>query len=103
MAAKPLDVAVVRGVLDLLAQGLVPSEVARVTGVSRAAVYRLRARLGGVYRPPDTTFAGVSDPLCRGVTSALGCTGTRWTLRWWAGLDAMLRSLVWSTRRWPRR
>ena len=56
MPARPLDPAVVRGVLDLLSQGLVSSEVARLTGVSRAAVYRLRARVGGVFRPQGTTY-----------------------------------------------
>ncbi len=57
MPGIPLDPLVVRGVLDLLAQGVAPSEVSNLTGVSRAHVYRLRARVGDVYRPPGATYS----------------------------------------------
>ncbi|WP_395659831.1 IS30 family transposase [Nocardioides sp.] len=47
-----------RELLDLLAQGLGPMEVARRTGVSKSHVYLLHHSVGGVYRPADLTYSG---------------------------------------------
>ena len=52
MSTPPLDRALVRRVMDLLAAGLGPMEAARQTGVSKSAIYRMHHRVGGVYRPP---------------------------------------------------
>ena len=57
MAKAPLDPLKVRRVLDLLAAGLSASEVPVRAGVSIASVYRIRARVGGVLRPPDTRYS----------------------------------------------
>ena len=57
MAKPPLDPLKVRRVLDLLAAGLSASEVPVLAGVSIASVYRIRARVGGVLRPPDTRYS----------------------------------------------
>jgi IS30 family transposase len=46
-----------RVVLDLLAQGHNPMEVARRSGVSKSYIYRLHHSLGGVYRPVGTTYS----------------------------------------------
>jgi IS30 family transposase len=46
----------VRAVLDCLAAGMNPCQAARATGVSRAYIYRLHCSLGGVYRPPGTSY-----------------------------------------------
>jgi transposase, IS30 family len=46
----------VRAVLDCLASGMNGLQAARATGVSRSAVYRLRQSIGGVCRPPETTY-----------------------------------------------
>ncbi|WP_433012299.1 IS30 family transposase [Kribbella sp. CA-294648] len=46
-----------RVVLDLLAQGINPMEVARRSGVSKSYIYRLHHSLGGVYRPVGTTYS----------------------------------------------
>jgi transposase, IS30 family len=56
MPTPPLDPRVVRRVLDLLAQGRRCSEVPALVGVSIASVYRIQARVGGVFRPPDSTY-----------------------------------------------
>ena len=47
-----------RGCLDLLAQGLNPRQVARVTGVSKTWLYGLHHSVGGVYRPADSEYDG---------------------------------------------
>jgi IS30 family transposase len=57
MSKPPLDPLKVRRVLDLLAAGLSASEVPALAGVSIASVYRIRARVGGVLRPPDTRYS----------------------------------------------
>jgi transposase, IS30 family len=46
----------VREVLDALASGLNPMQAARATGVSKSYAYLLHHRVGGVYRPPGTTY-----------------------------------------------
>lgn len=56
MPTPPLDPVKVRRVLDLLAQGLPAMDVPALAGVSQASVYRVRARVGGVFRPPNTTY-----------------------------------------------
>jgi IS30 family transposase len=48
----------VRQVLDCLAGGMNGLETARVTGVSKSAVYELLHKIGGVCRPPGTTYSG---------------------------------------------
>ncbi|MGH8963960.1 MAG: IS30 family transposase [Actinomycetes bacterium] len=57
MAKPPLDPRVVRRVLDLFSAGMPRREVLRVAGVSRASVDRIRASVGGVFRPPNTTYS----------------------------------------------
>lgn len=47
----------VRLVLDHLAAGLNPYQVARATGVSKTYVYDLRHKMGGVYRPADAAYS----------------------------------------------
>ena len=46
-----------RVVLDLLAAGHNPMEVARRSGVSKSYIYRLHHSLGGVYRPVGTGYS----------------------------------------------
>ncbi len=50
----PLSAVVLRGVVELLATGLSPVEVARRTGVSKSKLYRLQHSMGGMYRIPQT-------------------------------------------------
>ena len=57
MSTRPLDKALVRRVMDLLAAGIGPMEVARQTGVSKSAMYRMHHSVGGVYRPPTVTYS----------------------------------------------
>jgi IS30 family transposase len=52
MGARPLDKALLRRVMDLLATGVSPPEAARQTGVSTSKVYLMHHSVGGVYRPP---------------------------------------------------
>jgi transposase, IS30 family len=47
----------VRVLLDHLAAGLWPREAARAAGVSRSFAYLVHRRMGGVYRPPGTTYS----------------------------------------------
>jgi transposase, IS30 family len=44
-------------VMEELRAGCGPMEVARRTGVSKSLIYRLEASLGGMYRPPGTTYS----------------------------------------------
>jgi transposase, IS30 family len=46
-----------RELLDLLARGLNPMEVARRTGVSKSYLYLLHHSVGGVYRPQGVTYS----------------------------------------------
>ena len=57
MAGRKLSEQRLRVVLDLLARGHNPMEVARRSGVSKSYIYRLHHSLGGVYRPADTTYS----------------------------------------------
>jgi len=57
MSRRPLDKALVRHVMDLLATGMGPMEAARQTGVSKSAIYRMHHSVGGVYRPPTVTYS----------------------------------------------
>ena len=57
MGARPLDKALLRRVMDLLSTGIGPMEVARQTGVSMSKVYLMHHSVGGVYRPPTTTYS----------------------------------------------
>ena len=57
MTGKRLDSDVKRRVMDLLAGGLGPMEVARCTGVSKSHVYEMHHHAGGVYRPPRTQYS----------------------------------------------
>ena len=43
----------VRAVLDCLAEGMNPLQASRAAGVSKSLAYELRARMGGVCRPPQ--------------------------------------------------
>ena len=56
MPTPPLDLHVVRTVLDLLAEGLRQREVVARSGVSIASVQRIKARVGGVLRPANTAY-----------------------------------------------
>ena len=47
----------VRALLDQLAAGLNPMQAARAAGVSKSFAYRLHHTMGGVYRPPETTYS----------------------------------------------
>jgi len=44
-------------VFDCLAAGLNPLQAARATGVSKSAIYRMHHEVGGVYRPPATSYS----------------------------------------------
>jgi transposase, IS30 family len=44
-------------VVDHLAAGMKPMQVARVTGVSKTFIYDLRQKMGGVFRPPDAVYS----------------------------------------------
>jgi IS30 family transposase len=46
-----------RRVLDLLASGLNPLAASRAAGVSKGVAYRLNAKMGGVCRPPDSSYS----------------------------------------------
>ena len=43
--------------MDCLTSGMNPNQAARVSGVSKTSVYDLHNSLGGVYRPPGTTYS----------------------------------------------
>jgi IS30 family transposase len=47
----------VRVLLDHLAAGLNPRQAARVAGVSKSFAYNVHHKMGGVYRPPGTTYS----------------------------------------------
>lgn len=47
----------VRAVLDLLAAGLNPNRAGPAAGVSKSFAYVLHHKMGGVYRPPGTTYS----------------------------------------------
>jgi IS30 family transposase len=47
----------VRLVLDHLAAGLNPRQAARAAGVSKSFAYDLHHKMGGVYRPVETTYS----------------------------------------------
>jgi hypothetical protein len=47
----------VRAVLDLLAAGLNPNQAGPAAGVSKSFAYQLHHTMGGVYRPPRTTYS----------------------------------------------
>jgi len=47
----------VRALLDLLAGGLNPNRAAAAAGVSKSFAYALHRTMGGVYRPPGTTYS----------------------------------------------
>jgi len=46
-----------RRVLDLLASGLNPWRASRAAGVSKSVAYRLEKKMGGVHRPPDSSYS----------------------------------------------
>src|SRR5947209_7231752 len=43
--------------MDCLAAGMNPHQAARASGVSSSTLYVLHKSLGGVYRPPGTSFS----------------------------------------------
>ena len=47
----------VRTLVDLLAAGLTPNQAGPAAGVSKSFAYRLHHTMGGVYRPPGTTYS----------------------------------------------
>jgi transposase, IS30 family len=47
----------VRAVLDQLRAGLNPNRAAAAAGVSKSFAYALHHKMGGVYRPPGTTYS----------------------------------------------
>lgn len=57
MAGRRLPPERVRLVLDHLAAGLNPRGAARAAGVSHGFAYQLQHKMGGVYRPPGTTYS----------------------------------------------
>jgi transposase, IS30 family len=46
-----------RRLVDQLAAGLNPNQAAAVAGVSKSFAYDLNRKMGGVYRPPGTTYS----------------------------------------------
>ena len=57
MAGRKLPPERVRLVLDHLAAGMNPLRAARAAGVSHGFAYQLHHKMGGVYRPPGTTYS----------------------------------------------
>ena len=57
VAGRKLAAEKVRAVLDLLAAGVSPARASREAGVSASFAYQLRARMGGVCRPPAVTYS----------------------------------------------
>jgi transposase, IS30 family len=57
MAGRKLPPERVREVLDHLAGGMSLSQVSRTCGVSLGFVHGLHHKMGGVYRPPGTTYS----------------------------------------------
>ena len=47
----------VRALVDLLAAGVNPNQAGPAAGVSKSSAYRVHHKMGGVYRPPGTTFS----------------------------------------------
>ena len=47
----------VRAVTDLMAAGMSPNQAGPAAGVSKTFAYRLHHKMGGVYRPPGTTYS----------------------------------------------
>ena len=73
MGARPLDKALLRRVMDLLATGVSPPEAARQTGVSTSKVYLMHHSVGGVYRPPRQRRIRSDTSTGTSVTSWPGC------------------------------
>ena len=57
VAGKKLPLERVRAVLDLLASGVSPNRAAGLAGVSVTYAYGLHHKMGGVYRPADTSYS----------------------------------------------
>jgi len=57
VAGRKLPPERVRLVLDHLAAGMNPLRAARAAGVSHGFAYQLHHKMGGVYRPPGTTYS----------------------------------------------
>jgi transposase, IS30 family len=57
MSPRPVPEERVRALLDLLAAGVNPLRASRAAGVSPSFAYQLRARMGGVCRPPAVTYS----------------------------------------------
>src|SRR3984957_18404251 len=57
MSPRPVPPERVRVLLDCLAAGMIPMAAARAAGVSKSFAYQLRARMGGVCRPPAVTYS----------------------------------------------
>ena len=54
---RPVPPERVRALLDRLTAGLTPNQAALLAGVSESFAYRLHHKMGGVYRPPGTTYS----------------------------------------------
>jgi transposase, IS30 family len=57
VAGRRLPPEKVRAVLDLLASGLSPKRAARAAGVSHGFAEGLHRKMGGVYRPPGSSYS----------------------------------------------
>jgi transposase, IS30 family len=57
VAGRRLPPEKVRAVLDLLASGLSPKRAARAAGVSHGFAEGLHCKMGGVYRPPGSSYS----------------------------------------------
>ena len=55
--ARALPPERIRALLDLLAAGMSPYQAGPAAGVSRTFAYQLQHKMGGVYRPPGTTYS----------------------------------------------
>ena len=56
-AARQAAAARVRALTDLLAAGMGPGQAGPAAGVSKTFAYQLDRKMGGVYRPPGTTYS----------------------------------------------
>ena len=56
MAGKKLAPELVRATLDALRSGMNPGQAGRAAGVSAEYARQLNKRMGGVYRPPETSY-----------------------------------------------
>jgi transposase, IS30 family len=57
VAGRRVGAEQVRVLVELMASGLSPNRASRVAGVSKTFAYELHNKMGGVYRPADTSYS----------------------------------------------